>query len=184
MNRIINRGANVKEMTGQELLIYQMNNEEKIIWNRFCANIKNKINTLNLEAYAGQILVDKLTKGTPYSYAGGYSYTDGYYYVEAGDRGAWTIICKTKSYEEAWNQIMKKLASDIAYKITIKNKESIVGTDYDYRKYWFEMALYILKETVSEDILCAEIKRYEELLNIKFSEAYWRYDEKEMEFVH
>lgn len=176
-------------MTGKELLIYKMNNEEKPVWNRFCADIENKINILKLDPYAKEILADKLTKGTPYSYSCGYSITDGYYYVEAGDRGNWNLIFKSKSYEESWNEMLKKLARSIAYELTLKNgeeKKSVweYDTKYDYRKYWFERALYILKETVSEDILCSEIKQYEELLNIRFSVPYWKYNIDKMEFVH
>lgn len=203
-------------MTGQELLTYQMNKEEQIIWYRFCVDIKNKITALKLEQYAYEILSDKLTKGTPYNYAAGYTQTDGYYYVEAGDRGAWKLIFKTKLYKDAWNQMLKKLAHDISYECVVKNMKSVEqvhrhlwryyevydGRDgnrmiyhdvenltweydakYDYRKYWFEMALYILRGTVSEDVLQAEIEKYEKLLNCRLSTPYWRYDVEKEKFV-
>lgn len=203
-------------MTGQELLTYKMDKEEQVIWYRFCVDIKNKMNTLNLEPYAYEVLLDKLTKGTPYSYAGGYTQTDGYYYVEAGDRGAWTLIFMTKSYEDAWNQMLKKLAHDMAYKCVVKNMKAVeqkyrhlwryyevydgkegnrmiyhdvenpnweYDTKYDYRKYWFEMALHILKRTVSEDVLSQETEQYEELLNRRFSNSYWVYDVEREEFI-
>lgn len=203
-------------MTGQELLTYRMRKEEEVIWYRFCVDIKNRLSTLQLEPYAFDILREKLIKGTPYTYGGGYTPADGYYYVEAGDRGTWSLLLKTKSYEDAWNQMLKKLAHDIAYECTVKNMKAVeeehrhlwryyqvyVGkegsrmiynkvensaweydAEYDYRKYWFEMALYILKATVPEDVLRAETEHYEILLNRWFDTPYWRYDVEKEEFV-
>lgn len=54
---------------------------------------------------------------------------------------------------------------------------------YDYRKYWFEMALYILKETASLELFQTERKHYEELLNRRFAEPFWRFDVETLEFV-
>ena len=203
-------------MTGQELLTYQMNREEQIMWYRFCVDIKNKLEALKLEPYAYEVLLKKLTKGTPYTYMGGYSQTDGYYYVVAGDRGACNLLFKTKSYGEVWDKMLKELARDIAYDCIFKDKERLeaenrhlwryyyvyVGREanrkiyqtkenetwiyddtYDYRKYWFELAIYILKGTVSEHMLCEEIKRYEKLLNSNYFEPYWSYDVGKTEFV-
>ena len=55
-------------------------------------------------------------------------------------------------------------------------------TKYDYRKYWFELTLKILKETVADTNFKDEIIKYEKLLNHKFKEPFWKYSEKEMSF--
>lgn len=54
---------------------------------------------------------------------------------------------------------------------------------YDYRKYWFEMALYILKEIASAELFQTEVQNYENLLNRWFEVPFWRFDEAGMEFV-
>lgn len=54
---------------------------------------------------------------------------------------------------------------------------------YDYRKYWFEMALGILRETASTELFQAEVQNYEKLLNRRFNEAFWRFDVERLEFV-
>ncbi len=202
-------------MTGKELLTYKMNKEEQVMWYRFCVDIKNKLLTLKIDEYAYHVMMDKMTKGTPYTYAGGYSKEDGYYYVVAGDRGDWNLIYKTKFYDEAWEQMLKELAHDIAYEVIVKNEDAIekanrhrwryyqeyVGREknriiyrdvenfiweydakYDYRKYWFEMALNILSKTVSKVAFCAEIENYEKLLNRWFEKPYWKYDVEKASF--
>lgn len=57
------------------------------------------------------------------------------------------------------------------------------NTKYDYRKYWFELALRILKGNVSECIFQAEVKEYESLMNYWFEQPFWKYDTEKMEFV-
>ncbi len=54
---------------------------------------------------------------------------------------------------------------------------------YDYRKYWFEMALGILKETASTELFQAEVQNYEKLLNRRFDEQFWRFNVERLEFV-
>lgn len=54
---------------------------------------------------------------------------------------------------------------------------------YDYRKYWFELALYILKGNVSDEMFQAEVQEYERLLNLRFEQPFWRFDAECMEFV-
>ena len=56
-------------------------------------------------------------------------------------------------------------------------------TKYDYRKYWFEMALRILKETVPEKVFQEEAQHYEELLNRRFDIPFWQFDTEQMVFV-
>ena len=203
-------------MTGQELLTYRMDKEEQVIWYRFCVDVKNKLVALQLEPYAYEVMNNCLLKGSPYDYMNGYTKSGGYYYVIAGDRGHWTLIYQTESYEEAWNERLRRLADSIAYQCTVKNKDSIeqqhrhlwryyqifdrreanriyyrdvenaswiYDTEYDYRKYWFEMALYIMKTTVSKETFDQEVVRYEKLLNRWFDSPFWAYDKDKMEFV-
>lgn len=56
-------------------------------------------------------------------------------------------------------------------------------TKYDYRKYWFEMVLEILKETVPAEVFQDEVQCYEELLNRWFERPFWQFDTEKMEFV-
>ncbi len=203
-------------MTGQELLTYKMNKEEQVVWYRFCVDIKKRLEELKLEPYAYQVLLDELTKETPYTYMGGYAEGDGYYYVTAGDRGDWTLVFKAKECKEAWDRMLKYLADRIAYKCVGKRMDDIelehrhlwryykvyVGREanrtiyrdeenetwqydakYDYRKYWFEMALYIMKATVSDEMFYEEVERYEKLLNLWHDSPYWVYNVAQKEFV-
>ncbi len=55
-------------------------------------------------------------------------------------------------------------------------------TEYDYRKYWFEMTLGILKDTVSKEVFEEEVMRYETLLNYHFDSPFWKYDMNSMTF--
>jgi len=57
------------------------------------------------------------------------------------------------------------------------------NTKYDYRKYWFELVLRILKGNVSECIFQAEVKEYESLMNYWFEQPFWKYDTEKIEFV-
>ena len=57
------------------------------------------------------------------------------------------------------------------------------NTKYDYRKYWFEMSLYILKGNVPESRFQTEIAEYEALMNHWFEVPFWKYDTEKMEFV-
>ena len=179
-------------MTTKELLFVQMFPEEEKKWQELCASIREKFAKLKLPAMACEELERLLAPGTPYTYAKGYVESEGYFYVEAGDRGNYTLIFKTKSQEEAEELLMKKLAHDVSYRCVVAEKKQIeqehratwkYNTKYDYRKYWFELALYILKENVSENRFQAEMAEYEALLNHWFEKNFWKYDTEKMEFV-
>lgn len=57
------------------------------------------------------------------------------------------------------------------------------NTKYDYRKYWFEMALYMLNGNVPERRFQAEVAEYEALINHWFEQPFWKYDTEKMEFI-
>lgn len=57
------------------------------------------------------------------------------------------------------------------------------NTKYDYRKYWFELALCILKGNVSENRFQEEVAAYEALMNHWFEVPFWKFDSEKMEFV-
>ena len=54
---------------------------------------------------------------------------------------------------------------------------------YDYRKYWFELALYMLKDNVSKEMFRKEVSEYEKLLNHWFETPFWCYNAESREFV-
>lgn len=56
-------------------------------------------------------------------------------------------------------------------------------TKYDYRKYWFELALYILYGNVPERRFLEETAEYEALMNHWFEQPFWKYDTEKMEFI-
>lgn len=64
----------------------------------------------------------------------------------------------------------------------VENETWKYDAEYDYRKYWFEITLGILKETVSKDFFEEEIVRYEVLLNHRFDKSFWRFDVNSMTF--
>ena len=64
-----------------------------------------------------------------------------------------------------------------------ENKTWKYDAKYDYRKYWFELALYILKYTVSQQTLVEEVQRYEDLLNRRLEASPWKYDLEKEEFI-
>ena len=179
-------------MTAQELLFARMRPEEKQKWQELCAGILNKFEILKLPAMALGEAERILTPGTPYTGSKGYVESEGFFYVEEGDRGKCTLIFKTQSREEAEDLLMKKLAHDVSYRCILaemKQKEQKwkvewkYNTTYDYRKYWFELALYILKDNVSEKRFCAEISEYEALMNYWFETPFWKYDTEKTEFI-
>ena len=57
------------------------------------------------------------------------------------------------------------------------------NTKYDYRKYWFEMALYMLSGNVPERRFQAEVAEYEALMNHWFEQPFWKYSVEKLEFV-
>lgn len=65
----------------------------------------------------------------------------------------------------------------------IKNSSWRYNTEYDYRKYWFEMALAFLGKVLERKQLEAEIQRYEGFMNHHFQEKFWSYDFQKREFV-
>lgn len=64
-----------------------------------------------------------------------------------------------------------------------ENADWKYDTKYDYRKYWFELALYILRGNVSECSFLTEVKEYESLMNYRLEQPFWNYDTEKMEFV-
>ena len=54
--------------------------------------------------------------------------------------------------------------------------------EYDYRKYWFELAISYLKNVVAVEDLEKEIAKYEEFLNFRFKRRFWVFDMNEMRF--
>ena len=64
-----------------------------------------------------------------------------------------------------------------------ENKTWIYDAVYDYRKYWFEQVLYILKYTASQQMFVEEVQRYEDLLNRRFETSPWKYDFEKEEFI-
>jgi len=175
-------------MTSQDLLFARMFPMEEEKWKELCDDIRMIFSALKLPKVAYEELEKRLAPGTPYTGAKGYLETEGYFYVEAGDRGECKIVFKTKSIEEAKDLLMKKLAHDVSYRCIVAGKheektEWKYNTKYDYRKYWFELALYILEGNVSEHRFKAEITEYESLLNHWFKQPFWRYDTETKEFV-
>ncbi len=179
-------------MTAQELLFVQMFPEEEKKWQELISIIREKFAKLKLPAMADKELDRALAPGMPYTGAKGYVEPEGYFYVEAGDRGNCTLIFKTQSKEEAEELLMKKLAHDVSYRCIVAEMKQIeqkyredwrYDTKYDYRKYWFEMALYILKGNVPESRFRTEIAEYEVLMNHWFEQPFWKYDTEKMEFV-
>ena len=65
----------------------------------------------------------------------------------------------------------------------IKNSSWKYDTEYDYRKYWFEMALAFLEKVLDRGQLEAEIQRYEGFMNHHFKEKFWSYDSQRHEFI-
>ena len=65
---------------------------------------------------------------------------------------------------------------------TIENATWKYDTEYDYRKYWFEMTLGILKQLVPRDFLEEEIKSYEESMNHHFENDFWKFNVSSMSF--
>lgn len=179
-------------MTAQELLFTQMLQDEKKKWQELCESTRNKFAKLELPAKAYEELERILIPGTPYTGSKGYVESDGYFYVEEGDRGACKLIFKTRSKEEAEDLLMKKLAHDISYRCILEEMKRLeqkwkeewkYNTKFDYRKYWFELALYILKENVSEERFRTEVSEYEALMNYWFESPFWKFDTGKMEFV-
>ena len=54
---------------------------------------------------------------------------------------------------------------------------------YDYRKYWFEKTLFLLRNTVPDEVFQEEMLTYEKLMNHWFEEPFWKFDMEHMEFV-
>lgn len=54
---------------------------------------------------------------------------------------------------------------------------------YDYRKYWFELALKILENTVSDSSFRAAIVKYEKLINFNSISIKWKFSTSAMEFI-
>lgn len=65
----------------------------------------------------------------------------------------------------------------------IKNNSWKYDTEYDYRKYWFELALSFLGKVLDCEALDLQIARYEGLMNYHFQKKFWSYDLREREFI-
>lgn len=65
----------------------------------------------------------------------------------------------------------------------LENDEWEYDAVYDYRKYWFELALSFLAKVFSPEQFALEIKRYEDLLNYHFQDKLWTYDIQKFQFV-
>lgn len=65
----------------------------------------------------------------------------------------------------------------------IENSSWEYDAEYDYRKYWFELALAFLGKVLDHGQLEAEIQRYESFMNHHFEEPFWSYDLQKREFV-
>lgn len=68
----------------------------------------------------------------------------------------------------------------------IENHEWEYDAVYDYRKYWFELALSFLAKVFTPERLASEITRYEGLMNYHFQERFWTYDiqKGQFEIIH
>lgn len=65
----------------------------------------------------------------------------------------------------------------------IENSGWEYDAEYDYRKYWFELALDFLWKVLERRQLDLEIARYEGFMNHHFKEKFWSYDLQMREFV-
>lgn len=65
----------------------------------------------------------------------------------------------------------------------IKNGSWKYDTEYDYRKYWFELALDFLGRVLDREQLEKEIRQYEAYMNHHFKEKFWTYDLQKRKFI-
>lgn len=65
----------------------------------------------------------------------------------------------------------------------IENSGWEYDAEYDYRKYWFELALVFLGRALDDGRFHEQIIRYEGLMNYHFQERFWVYDLQKQEFV-
>lgn len=179
-------------MTERELLKYQMTREETLVWEALVEEILRRCEKVDLMAVYNTNIEDRLRKKEPWGPVLGYSKRDGYYRVEEGDKGSIHILMRTKSKEEAIRAILSDMAHDFSYRYVadnmseinnIKKKEWDYDTEYDYRKYWFELALYFCEIVMEQADFEAEVRDYEKSLNHHHNPDLWRYDVEKKEFV-
>lgn len=179
-------------MTAYELIKYQMNRDEMQVWEALVEEILQRCEKVDLMAVFHTNIEDRLRNKKPCGPILGYSEKDGYYQVEDGDRGTVHITFKSKSKEEAMRAILSDLASDFSRQYVIENKKEIdnikkkewdYDTEYDYRKYWFELALYFCEIVMDREDFEAEVRDYEKSLNHHHNPDLWRYDVEKKEFV-
>lgn len=64
----------------------------------------------------------------------------------------------------------------------IENSSWKYDAEYDYRKYWFELALAFLGKVLDREQLDRQIIDYEGFMNHHFQDKFWCYDLRKREF--
>lgn len=179
-------------MTAYELIKYQMTWEETQVWEALVEEILRRFEKVDLMAVYNTNIEDRLRNKEPWGPILGYSKRDGYYQVEDGDKGTVHITFKSESQDEAMRAILSDMAHDFSYRYVADNKKEIdnikkkewdYDTEYDYRKYWFELALYFCEIVMDRADFEKEVASYEGYLNHHHNPDLWRYDVEKKEFV-
>ena len=66
---------------------------------------------------------------------------------------------------------------------TVENAQWKYDATYDYRKRWFELALSMAGELMTEEEFACEIRKYQDSLNRHFERPFWVFDRGAMQFV-
>lgn len=179
-------------MTAHELIKYKMTQKESQIWDAYVEEILRECENVNLRAVFNTNIEDRLRNREPWGPILGYSEEDGYYQVWQGDGRTIHIMYQTKSKEEAMKAFFSNIAHDFSYRYVTDNKKEMdeikkrewnYATEYDYRKYWFELALYFCGIVMDKMDFEKEVARYEGSLNHQHNPAIWVYDGEKKAFV-
>ena len=184
---------------------YRMTDAERQVWQELTEELRTKFTGMDFPETDLDALEERLCETVPYCIRRGYSTEYGFFevYEEKGDI---SVIMRAETRREALTLLTCRLAKDISFEYVRKRQKELekqnrglwidlsdknqsgnsrpkYNTEYDYRKLWFELALRIVKQFLTEDELLREADNYEGLLNFRFSKPFWKFCLGSMEFV-